>query len=80
MVTDHGSKVLSPATFKMRPLKGTSMLAIVDAGRLAVLQRNVKFVINNKTIREGNLILFNLRDYYIECGWIHDTTEEDDDD
>ena len=42
MVTDHGSKVLSPATFKMRPLKGTSMLAIVDAGRLAVLQRNVK--------------------------------------
>ena len=20
------------------------------------------------------------RDYYIECGWIHDTTEEDDDD
>tara|TARA_R100001198_G_C5028271_1_gene95264 strand:+ start:244 stop:447 length:204 start_codon:yes stop_codon:yes gene_type:complete len=19
------------------------------------------------------------RDYYIECGWIHDTTEEDDD-
>lgn len=35
-----------------------------------ILQRNVKFVINNKTIREGNLILFNLRDYYIECLFI----------
>ena len=31
-VTDQVSKVRSPATFKIRPLKGTSIAAIFDAG------------------------------------------------
>ena len=35
-----------------------------------ILQRDVKFVINNKILREGKLILFNLKDYYIECVFI----------
>ena len=35
-----------------------------------VLQRDIKLVINNKVIREGKLILFNLKDYYIECMFI----------
>jgi len=29
------------------------------------LQKNVSFVIDNKTIREGRLILYNVKDFYI---------------
>jgi len=29
-----------------------------------LLQRNVKFIINNKVIRSGKLIIFNIKDFY----------------
>ena len=35
-----------------------------------ILQRDVKFIINSKVLREGKLILLNLKDYYIECIFI----------
>jgi len=41
-----------------------------------VLQRDIKLVINNKVIREGKLILFNLKDYYIECTLIMKTGQQ----
>jgi hypothetical protein len=31
-----------------------------------LLQRTAKFNINDKTLREGKIILYNLKDYYIE--------------
>ena len=31
-----------------------------------LLQRTAKFNINEKTLREGKIILYNLKDYYIE--------------
>ena len=37
------SNVLSPAIFKIRPLNGTSIGAIVDAGNAAALTRNLDF-------------------------------------
>ena len=37
------SKVLSPATFKIRPLKGISTGAIVEEGRAAALTKNLDF-------------------------------------
>ena len=30
-----------------------------------ILQKNIKFVCNKKTLREGKLILFNIKDFYI---------------
>lgn len=30
-----------------------------------ILQKDLKFVINDKVVREGTLILFNIKDYYI---------------
>ena len=36
-----------------------------------LLQRDIKFTINDKVLREGKLILFNLKDYYIECTMIN---------
>jgi hypothetical protein len=36
IVTVHGSNVLSPATFNVRPLNGISTEPILDAGRAAV--------------------------------------------
>jgi len=41
-----------------------------------VLQRDIKLVINSKVIREGKLILFNLKDYYIECTLIMKTGQQ----
>jgi hypothetical protein len=41
-VTVQFSIVLSPATFRIRPLKGTSIDAIVDAGSLSSLTHNSK--------------------------------------
>lgn len=41
-----------------------------------ILQRDVRFVINNKVLREGKLILFNLKDYYIECMFIVKTGQQ----
>ena len=38
----QGSKVLSPATFKVRPLNGISTEPIFDAGRAAVLHKKLK--------------------------------------
>jgi hypothetical protein len=29
-----------------------------------LLQRNVKFIINNKVIRSGKLLIFNIKDFY----------------
>ena len=37
------SKVLSPATFKIRPLNGISTGAMVDEGRAAALTKNLDF-------------------------------------
>ena len=41
-----------------------------------VLQRDIKLVINSKVLREGKLILFNLKDYYIECTFIMKTGQQ----
>ena len=41
-----------------------------------VLQRDIKLIINNKVLREGKLILFNLKDYYIECTFIMKTGQQ----
>jgi len=41
IVIVQGSKVLSPATFKILPLKGTGTSATVEAGSCAALQRNL---------------------------------------
>ena len=30
-----------------------------------VLQQDLKFIINDKTIKEGKLLLYNIKDYYI---------------
>ena len=30
-----------------------------------ILQKNLKFSINDKTIKEGRLLLYNIKDYYI---------------
>ena len=37
----HSSKVLSPAIFRVRPLKGTLIGAMFDAGSAAALTRNL---------------------------------------
>jgi hypothetical protein len=29
-----------------------------------LLQRNVKFIINNKVVRSGRLVIFNIKDFY----------------
>ena len=41
-----------------------------------LLQRDIKLTINNKVLREGKLILFNLRDYYIECTLINKNNQQ----
>ena len=41
-----------------------------------LLQRDIKLTINNKILREGRLILFNLRDYYIECTLINKNDQQ----
>ena len=41
-VTVQGSKVLSPATFRILPLKGTSTFATLEAGSVDDLHRNLK--------------------------------------
>ena len=37
----------------------------LDTCLKSLLQRNVSFNINNKTIREGLLVLFHVKDFYI---------------
>jgi hypothetical protein len=41
-----------------------------------LLQRDIKLTINNKILREGRLILFNLKDYYIECTMINKNDQQ----
>ena len=42
------------------------MIAVnVESQLRRILQKNIKLRINNKTIREGILILFNIKDFYI---------------
>ena len=31
----------------------------------SILQRNVKFVVNNKVLKEGRVVVYNLKDFYI---------------
>ena len=40
-VIDQGSNVRSPAILRFLPLKGTAILLILDAGRAAVLTKNL---------------------------------------
>ena len=35
-----------------------------------LLQRDIKLVVNDKVLREGKLILYNIKDYHIECIFI----------
>ena len=35
-----------------------------------LLQRNIRLVVNDKVLREGRLILYNIKDYHIECIFI----------
>jgi len=42
------------------------MLLITLQDSLAgILQQDLKFIINGKTIKEGKLLLYNIKDYYI---------------
>ena len=41
-VTCHGSYVLSPEIFKTRPLKGTSITPMLEAGKFAALTRKLE--------------------------------------
>ena len=41
-----------------------------------LLQRDIKLTINSKVLREGKLILFNLKDYYIECTLINKNNQQ----
>ena len=43
----HVSNVLSPATFKIRPLNGISTGAMVDAGSAAAFTRNLDFPVKH---------------------------------
>lgn len=41
------------------------LIAELQDNLAAVLQQNLKFIINGKTIKEGKLLLYNIKDYYI---------------
>ena len=38
----------------------------VEIALRAALQKNVTFNVNDKTLREGKLILFNIKDFYVK--------------
>ena len=54
-VTDQTSIVLSPATLKIRPLNGTSMFAMVEAGSYAALHIYLKLVASQE-IPPGSVV------------------------
>ena len=54
-VTVHVSKVLSPATFKIRPLNGTSICAILEAGNAAALHKKLKVSSSHPVTKDGNV-------------------------
>tara|TARA_R110002020_G_scaffold120146_4_gene273783 strand:+ start:6296 stop:6646 length:351 start_codon:yes stop_codon:yes gene_type:complete len=41
------------------------VLEELEAELKTILQKDLQFVINDKVVREGILILFNMKDYYI---------------
>ena len=38
---------------------------LIEHHLTSILQKNVSFVVNGKTTKEGKLILFNIKDFYI---------------
>jgi hypothetical protein len=55
-VTVQTSIDLSPATLNVLPLNGTSILAIVDAGKFAALQRYLNVSASHPGIADGNVV------------------------
>lgn len=41
------------------------MINALEQALNSLLQKKISFSINNKTIKDGQLILFNIKDYYI---------------